>query len=96
MISTSVMIKLGKVYENLMVDVEPTNEKLKARAEGIVMKVASVDNDTARNALEKSNWNSKLAITMIMTGKDIDAAKKLLSDVGGILRNAILKNEENA
>lgn len=89
MISTSIMIKSGKVYDNLMVDVKPTNEKLKLRAESIVMKVTNADKEKAKKALEESEWNPKLAIVMIMTNKDKISSQKILDDANGFLRKAL-------
>lgn len=69
MLSTSVMIKMGKVYGNLMVDVQPTNEKLKMRAISIVCQSVDCDENTAKELLNKSDFNVKIAILMGLTGK---------------------------
>lgn len=62
MISTASMVKLGKVYENLMIDVQPANEKLKKRAISIVQKIINVDEDCARKLLTENNFNVREAI----------------------------------
>lgn len=95
MISTTVMIKLGKVYENLMVDLKPTNEKLKLRATNIVMKIAKVDSEKAKMALGEADGNTKLAIIMLMTNKGKIECEKMLKDANGILKKALIDNGVN-
>lgn len=70
MLSTATMIKIGKVYGNLMVDVQPTNQKLKARAVNIVTKAINVDANTAQSLLEDSHYDVKIAILKGLTGKN--------------------------
>ena len=89
MLSTGVMIKLGKVYENLMVDVQPTNEKLVARTRRIVMLATGVSEDEAEGALSKCNHHPKTAIVMIKRGVDEKEAAMLLLDADGFVRKAI-------
>ena len=85
MISTSVMIKMGKVYGNLMVDVQPTNEKLKMRAISIVCQSVDCDEETAKSLLNKSHFNVKIAILMGLTGKDeLECQKALKKNKGNI------------
>ncbi len=93
MLSTAVMIKLGKTYQNLMVDVVASNDKLKARALRIVMQATECSQEEAKRALEQANQHAKQAILMILM--DIDAAKAamLLSKHKGFLRKAL--NNEN-
>lgn len=89
MISTATMIKLGKTFENLMVDVNATNEKLKARALRIVMQATECTDVDAAKALKASNNNAKLAILMVLTGASAeDAAKQLVAN-HGFLRDAV-------
>lgn len=88
MISTSVMIKMGKAYENLMVDVNASNQKLIARAVRIVMQATQCDTEVARTTLSKADNNAKLAILMIFTGLDARAANHLLAENNGYLRQA--------
>lgn len=78
MISTATMVKLGKVYGNLMVDVKATNEKLTHRAISIVRTVTGADEATAREALEKSGYACKTAIVMLLLGLDAAAADAAL------------------
>ncbi len=89
MLSTGVMIKLGKVYENLMVDVQPTNEKLVARTRRIVMLATGVSEDEAEAALSKCNHHPKTAIVMIKRGVDEKEAAMLLLDADSFVRKAI-------
>ena len=62
MLSTVSMIKLGNVYENMMINLRPTNDKLTLRMIRIVTEIAGVDAEEARNLLEKSNWNIRTAV----------------------------------
>ncbi|MCQ8847702.1 N-acetylmuramic acid 6-phosphate etherase [Alteromonas stellipolaris] len=89
MISTATMIKLGKTFENLMVDVNATNEKLKARALRIVMQATECNEYDATTALKASNNNAKLAILMVLTGANADDAAKQLVASNGYLRHAV-------
>ncbi|WP_100644486.1 N-acetylmuramic acid 6-phosphate etherase [Alteromonas facilis] len=89
MLSTASMIRLGKSYQNLMVDVNASNEKLRARAIRIVMQATQCEADTAEAALESSNNNAKLAILMILTNTDAATATDLLNDNKGFLRQAV-------
>lgn len=88
MISTATMIRLGKTYENLMVDVNATNKKLHARAIRIVMQATHCDEVLAADALLAANNHAKLAILMVLTGKPADEAKALLDQNSGYLRAA--------
>lgn len=88
-ISSATMIKLGKVYQNLMVDVNATNDKLKARAIRIVMQATQCDESTASQALATANNQAKLAILMVLTDLPADQAKALLAQKQGYLRDAI-------
>lgn len=88
-ISTAVMVKLGKVYENLMVDVVATNAKLRKRASRLVQLLAGVDDDTAVSLLERANGRVKIAVVMARQGVDADAAARLLERERGYLRNLV-------
>lgn len=79
MLSTGAMIKLGKVYGNLMVDVKATNEKLVERCKGIVCQATGVDRDTATRTLERCDYRAKVAIVMLKTGTDVAGAEALLA-----------------
>ncbi|SDZ61194.1 N-acetylmuramic acid 6-phosphate etherase [Evansella caseinilytica] len=91
MISTTVMIGLGKVYQNLMVDVQPTNEKLFHRAKGIIRQATGVDESAAASYFEQANGNVKAAIIMILTGMSHEEALVRLEKSEGFVRNAVKK-----
>ncbi len=89
MLSTGAMIKLGKVYGNLMVDVMPTNEKLVRRAVSIVATAANVDEELAKSTLEECGFSVKTAIVMLICGLNADEAKAELDKNGGVIARAI-------
>lgn len=89
MISTGAMVRIGKAYRNLMVDVVQSNQKLMVRAENIVMEAADVTREQARTALDQAQGSAKLAIVMLLTDRDADSARKILNDAGGHVRAAI-------
>ncbi|WP_370223831.1 N-acetylmuramic acid 6-phosphate etherase [Cytobacillus sp.] len=89
MLTTASMIKLGKVYGNLMVDVQMTNEKLFKRAENIVKMATGASDAEAHAALKEQNHNTKAAILQILTGLKGEAAARLLKKHNGYLREAI-------
>lgn len=89
MISTGTMIRLGYVYGNLMVNVQPTNEKLRDRAQRIVSEAAGVDAEKAAQLLEESGRNVRLAILMAKRGLNRDEAAALLESSGGRLGTAL-------
>lgn len=89
MISTATMIKLGKVYKNLMIDLQPTNIKLKDRCIRIVMYATGVSKEIAEEYLNKSGYKPKLAIVMLLTKVDIKSCEKLLNDSDGFVSKAI-------
>lgn len=89
MLTTASMIKIGKVYGNLMVDVEATNAKLIERQISIVMQATECDRQTAMLALKQSDRHCKTAILMILGQLDVDQAKKLLSENNGFIRKAL-------
>ena len=80
MISTTTMVKIGKVYQNLMVDVATTNEKLRVRALNIVSEATGIDKENSKNLLEESGYDVKVAIVMGLAGVDALKARKTLSD----------------
>ncbi|MBV9333261.1 MAG: N-acetylmuramic acid 6-phosphate etherase [Candidatus Eremiobacteraeota bacterium] len=88
-ISTAVMVRLGKVYDNLMVDVVASNRKLRARALRLVQEIAAVDEARARELLERAGGRVKLAVVMQRNGLDAAAAQSLLERHGGALRALI-------
>ncbi|MCI6272676.1 MAG: N-acetylmuramic acid 6-phosphate etherase [Erysipelotrichaceae bacterium] len=89
MISTTCMIKLGKVYGNLMVDVQPTNEKLVVRAKRIVKQALNVDDETSVKLFEASGGNVKVAIIMGLLKLSKDDAFKLLEKNDGIISKSV-------
>ena len=89
MISTGSMVGIGKVYQNLMVDVVQTNMKLITRAENIVMTATGCTREEARDSLEEAEGSVKLAITMILLQCSAKSAKTRLNRAGGYVRNAI-------
>ncbi len=80
MMSTALMVKLGKVYRNMMVDVTPKNEKLVDRAVRIIMECADVDRSTAELFFEKSGRNAKRAIVMMRKSVSKEEAEKMLRE----------------
>jgi len=89
MITSGAMIRLGKTFGNLMVDLRATNEKLKDRSERIVMEVCEVDRDVARTLLDAAGGTVKTAIAMHFLGVSRADAEKKLEDAGGVIRRAI-------
>lgn len=91
MLSTGAMIKIGKTYENFMIDLKAVNEKLKDRAIRIVSQIAEVSHSEALAALLKCDWEIKTAIVMIQMKTDVDSARLELKKYGGVLRRVINK-----
>ncbi|WP_430508267.1 N-acetylmuramic acid 6-phosphate etherase [Rossellomorea marisflavi] len=89
MISTASMIKLGKAYGNLMVDVNISNYKLERRAVGIIRDITGTDEDTALKTLKLAHNEVKASIVMIKLGCGYDEAKDRLRDANGYVRVAI-------
>ena len=86
MLTTASMIKIGKVYENLMIDVKPTNIKLKKRAVSIVSEIAKVSEENAQMALNINGYKVKHAILKLKYNLSFDDADKLLNEFNGVLR----------
>ena len=89
MLTTASMILMGKCYQNLMVDVQASNEKLKARAIRIVMQATDCDKALAEKTLKQADQNAKLAIMMILSGLDRAQAETLLEKHQGKLQLAL-------
>jgi len=89
MLTTASMIKMGKSYQNLMVDVNASNEKLHARAVRIVMQATDCDYDTGKAALDRAQNSAKIAILLVLTGLTLAQGKLLLEKNNGFLRLAI-------
>lgn len=90
MLTTASMVMIGKCYSNLMVDVQASNEKLKARAIKIVMEATECDRTVAENTLKIAENNAKLAIMMILSDSDKTTAEQLLAAHHGKLRQALV------
>jgi len=89
MLTTCTMVKMGKTYNNLMVDLKASNIKLRDRSSRIIMTATGVDFETAAKHLEAASMNCKLAIMMIKTGLDAGEAEKVLDQHDGRLKKAI-------
>ncbi|PTX90994.1 N-acetylmuramic acid 6-phosphate etherase [Opitutus sp. ER46] len=88
-LSSAIMVRLHKVYGNLMVDVQPTNAKLVRRAAALTMRATGADEATARRTLEACDYRVKVAIVAIKRGLDAAAARAALEKVDGDVRAAI-------
>ena len=91
MLSTGTMIKLGKVYGNLMVDVKPSNEKLVRRCVTIVVNATGCDDATATAALEACEYRPKTAIVMVLCGVGAEEAKAMLAKADGRVAKVLEK-----
>ncbi|WP_080873981.1 N-acetylmuramic acid 6-phosphate etherase [Oceanobacillus timonensis] len=89
MISTAAMVGIGKVYQNFMVDLKPTNEKLVERSKRNIMEMTGVDYETATSYFERSNHQVKVAIVMILLQCSCEAAENRLEKANGFVRNAL-------
>ena len=89
MLSTVTMIKLGKVYGNLMVDVKTSNKKLEERAKNIVMEATGCSREESIAALEKAQGNAKLAVYLHLTGADFATGQQALAAADGHLAVAL-------
>jgi len=96
MLSTGAMIKLGKVYSNLMVDVKATNEKLINRAKRIVKLATDADEKVIEKILKETNYNVKLTILIILTGLNQNKAKEFLDRSNGYIAKALMLNENKS
>jgi N-acetylmuramic acid 6-phosphate etherase len=90
-ITTGAMIRLGKTFGNLMVDLRATNEKLRDRSQRIVMEVCEVDRDRASALLGEADGSVKRALVMHLLGVDRATADAKLADAGGVIRRAVGK-----
>ena len=89
MLTTAAMIRLGRVYDGLMIGVQPTNEKLRERATRIVETIADVSTEVAIEALDKTLGDVRMAIVVAKTGETPEEAKRILDRSGGSLRRAL-------
>ena len=90
MLSTGIMIKLGKVYGNLMVDVQATNQKLAERSKLIVMEATGCSRAEAEAALDSTEGSAKLAIFLLLSGLDVQTAKQKLKAADGYVAKALM------
>ena len=90
MLSTGIMIKLGKVYGNLMVDVQTTNQKLAERSKRIVMEATGCSRAEAEAALDSTEGSAKLAIFLLLSGLDVQTAKQKLQAADGYVAKALM------
>ena len=91
-ITTGAMIRLGKTYGNLMVDLRATNEKLKDRSERIVLEVCDLSRDAARSLLDRAGGTVKTAIVMHFLGVDRMQAERALEQGAGVIRRVTRRN----
>ncbi len=89
MLTTTAMVRLGKTYENMMIDLQMTNKKLIERAKRIVMTITGVGYEEATEYLEKAGWHVKTALVMILANVDVNEAKRRLEKADGFVRKAI-------
>ncbi len=89
MITTTSMIKLGKAYNNVMIDLKMTNLKLKERAKNTIMQICDVDYDLAEKTLTESHYNVKTAIFMLLTGADYNSSIEQINNANGFVKIAI-------
>ena len=92
MLTTGAMIRLGKTYGNLMVDVMPSNEKLVRRCGRIVCEATGASEENAHAALEMCGYRPKIAILMLLCGVDAEEAERLLKSGGGRISAALEKH----
>jgi N-acetylmuramic acid 6-phosphate etherase len=92
MLTTASMIRMGKVYENMMIDLQMTNKKLVERSKKIIMTITGISYDSASEFLEKADGHVKTALVMIQANVDADEARQRLLKVDGFVRRAIEEN----
>lgn len=96
MLSTAAMIRIGKTYQNLMVDLSISNRKLATRAVGILCEITGLPEDAAEALLDASGRDLKVAILMQLAGLDRDRSKARLDAAGGVLRQALQKTRNTS
>jgi N-acetylmuramic acid 6-phosphate etherase len=89
MITTAAMVRLGKVYENMMIDLQMTNLKLRERAKKVVMTITGVPYESAAEYLEKAGGHVKTALVMVKAGVNRQEAQRRLEEADGFVRAAI-------
>jgi N-acetylmuramic acid 6-phosphate etherase len=93
MISTAAMVRTGKAYENLMVDLRATSEKLRERSRRIVMTVTGAEDAEATGLIERAGGSVKTALVMRLLGVGREEAEERLRRAGGFVRGATAKAE---
>jgi N-acetylmuramic acid 6-phosphate etherase len=93
MLTTASMVKLGKTFGNVMVDLQLTNAKLRERAKGVIMQITGLRYDEASKILEESGGHVKTAILMALTGKDKDEVCRMLNSADGFIKKALNSNK---
>lgn len=94
MLTTGAMIRMGKVYGNLMVDLQPTNEKLVRRCQRFVVQATGATEEQAVKALESTNYRCKEAIVTILCGVDAKRASERLEQAGGRIADVLRMQRE--
>jgi len=89
MLTTAAMIRLGRVYDGLMIGVQPTNEKLRERATRIIETIAEVSTEAAARALEEAQGDVRVAIVVAKTRESPEESRRMLEQAGGSLRRAL-------
>lgn len=89
MLSTGIMVRLGKTYGNLMIDVRPSNAKLKVRAARLLRQASGLCEEEAQALLEQSGWEVKTALVMAQLGCDAAEARQKLEQAGGFVREVL-------
>jgi N-acetylmuramic acid 6-phosphate etherase len=89
MLSTATMVRLGRTYDNLMIDMGQTNTKLKQRAKGILKQASGKNLSAVEHALRQSGHDLRLALIMLKKRISVEAAQKELAKAGGVLRRAL-------
>ena len=95
MLTTTAMIKLGKVYENMMVDLQPKSQKLIERSKKIIMLATDKNYEEASFFLKKSHGHIKSAILMALTGLDLESAEDCIEKNKGFIKKALQKCRRN-
>lgn len=91
MISTASMVELGKVYDNMMVDLKGSNKKLKKRAKKMLLELTNKKEEIVMDTLEETDFRVKLALVMLKAGVDKGEARQVLEEVSGSPRGALDK-----
>ena len=93
MISTASMVRTGKCYKNLMVDVVQTNAKLESRAQGILMEATGLSREEAKDVLKKANGSVKRAVVMTLAACSAEEADRRLESSKGHVRDAVSRKD---